>query len=235
MPEPRQLVVASYNVHCCIGTDGRYDVGRVAHVIRGLDADVVALQEVESPFGPHEQDQLSHIADAAGFAHAIPGPTLQRARGPFGNALLSRWPATAIRRVDLGVAGREPRGALDVDLACGGTSLRVIATHLGLRSGERRAQWKLLLTHLGDAREPPLVVLGDFNHWRRRDRALAAIDLRLGATPLLRTFPSSRPLFALDRLWLQPRGALLALGVVATPLARVASDHLPLRAEIALP
>ena len=71
-------------------------------------------------------------------------------------------------------------------------------------------------------------------HRRRRRSALADVRRRLGETPALRTFPCRRPIFALDRLWLQPRSALLGVRVVGTRLARAASDHLPLRAEITL-
>ncbi len=233
--EPRPLVVVSYNVHCCVGSDGRYDPERVARVIAELDADVVALQEVESPFGPHELDQLSHIASSAGFPHAIAGPTLRRRRAPFGNAILTHWPARHIRRIDLSVPGRERRGALDVELLCHDVAVRVFATHFGLRRAERAQQWQRLLAHVGLDPAPILVLLGDFNHWRRRDGALGDVRRRLGETPALRTFPSRRPIFPLDRLWLQPRSALRGLHVVTSRLARAASDHLPLRAEISLP
>jgi endonuclease/exonuclease/phosphatase family metal-dependent hydrolase len=234
MRDSRRLIVASYNVHCCIGTDGRYDPDRVARVIAELDADVVALQEVESPFGPHELDQLSHIASSAGFPHAIAGPTLRRRRATFGNAILTRWPAQHIRRIDLSVPGRERRGALDVELLCHDIPVRVFATHFGLRRAERAQQWQWLLEHVGGDATMTLVLLGDFNHWRWRDTALASVRRRLGETPALRTFPSRRPIFALDRLWLQPRSALVGVRVVANRLARAASDHLPLRAELTL-
>lgn len=232
MGDPRRVAVATYNIHSCVGTDGRYDLERVAEVIHGLAADVVALQEVESPSGAADRDQLSRLAAAAGFPPGIAGPTIARRHSPFGNALLTRWPVRAVRRIDLSVVGREPRGALDVDLDCAGIALRVMATHFGLRSGERAEQWRRLLPHWSDARSG--VLLGDFNHWWWRDRLLAAIEHRIGTSPALPTFPSRRPIFALDRVWAAPLAALDSLHVVTTPLARLASDHLPLRAELLL-
>jgi endonuclease/exonuclease/phosphatase family metal-dependent hydrolase len=218
-----------------VGTDGRYDVERIACVLRDLESDVVALQEVESPYGEHgESDQLSHLARSAGFPRAVAGPTLTRGRGPFGNALLSRVPVRTIRRVDLSVIGREPRGALDVELDCDGVAVRVVASHFGLRSVERALQWRRVFAVLDADCTPTTIVLGDFNHWWWRDRALHGIEGRLGKTPAPRTFPSRRPIFALDRVWVHPRTALVSVRSVRTTLTRIASDHLPLRAELDL-
>lgn len=232
MADGCRLSIATYNVHSCLGTDGRYDVDRVARVIRELDTDVVALQEVESPNGDAGAiDQLSALADAAGYPVGVGGPTRQCRRGPFGNAVLTRLPVEAVRRIDLSMPPREARGAVDVDLRCGATVVRVVATHFGLRTQERAAQWVRLLEHW-DATTTPAVLLGDFNHWWWRDRLLATIQRRLGATPSLRTFPSRRPVFALDRVWTRPASAVRSMRVVSSALTRVASDHLPLRAEI---
>lgn len=89
--------------------DGRQDVDRVAAVIRELDADVVGLQEVDCQHPPVLRSQLDRLAEATGYV-AVAGPTMQRRGATFGNALLLRARPAAVRRVDLAVAGREPRG-----------------------------------------------------------------------------------------------------------------------------
>ena len=132
------IVVASYNVHHCVGVDGRRDVHRVGEVVRGLGAQVVALQEVGcSADGNGCTAQLEEIAAVARMA-AVAGPTIEKRGSKFGNALLSTLPVLASRTIDLSFRRREPRGALDVDLDAHGTRLRVIATHLGLAPRERR-------------------------------------------------------------------------------------------------
>ncbi len=134
------LSVATYNVHSCVGLDRRLDPGRVAGVIRGMAADIVALQEVDAQQRPAGYlDQWAFLAEAAGY-HCIPGISLRTHRKLFGNALMTRHPIRAVRLHDLAVPGREPRGAIDADIEVGGSLFRVIATHLGLRGAERRRQ-----------------------------------------------------------------------------------------------
>ena len=178
---------------------------------------------------------MRYLATATGL-QAIAGPTIQRHAGHYGNVLLTRYPVRAVRRIDLSVPGREPRGALDVDLDLRGAAVRVVVTHLGLRAAERRTQIQHLLTVLSDncspARSRPVIVLGDINEWLPTSPSVRRLDSRFGRAPALRTFPSSFPLFALDRIWVQPRSALSTLTACRTPLTRIASDHLPLRATI---
>jgi len=111
--------------------------------------------------------------------------------------------------------------------------VRVIVTHLGLRWRDRRAQVRRLLAALGDDASSFVVVLGDINEWVPRIGCLGGLDRRLGASRGVRSFPARRPLFALDRIWVQPHAGLASVAAHATPLARAASDHLPVRAAIA--
>lgn len=228
------LLAASYNVHRCVGADGRQDLDRVAHVIRELQADIVGLQEVGSQSGSAGQvRQMEWLAAASGF-HSIAGPTILRADGDFGNVLLTGRRAREIRRLDLSIPGREPRGAIDVDLDFEGVLLRVIVTHLGLRPGDRRFQVKRLLDVLSLEANALTVVMGDINEWLPGSRPLRWLHRRLGRAPAVRTFPSFLPLLALDRIWVWPMKALAAIDVHATPMSRIASDHLPLKAVIDL-
>ena len=219
------LRIASYNVHACIGSDGRKDAARVAGVIEELGCDTVGLQEVDY--------RLDFIAHRLGM-EPVPGLTLLRHDGPFGNALITRRTVLAVRRLGFTYSGREPRNALDVDLEVGGETVRVIVTHLGLWPAERRYQVKKILSLL---RETPaserVVVLGDINEWLPLGRPVRWLHGLLGHSPAERSFPSRWPMFALDRVWARPRHALLALKAHRSALASLASDHLPVKAIVA--
>lgn len=225
-----ELHVATYNVHSSVGVDGRCDPARIAQVINELAADVVALQEVESHHGTLET--LEFMAMQTGMT-AVPGPTMLRADGEYGNALLLRTDIHTLDRIDLSIPGREPRGAIDAVLRLGQARLRVIATHLGLRPAERRHQIETLLARLDDHQEPT-VLMGDLNEWFLWGRPLRRLHAYFGATPAPATFPAGWPLLALDRLWVKPLHCLCTLAAHRSRLARKASDHLPLKATIRL-
>ncbi len=221
------IAVASYNIHRCRGLDGVVSPARIAAVLHELDADVIALQEVDSA---NDFCQLEFLARATGY-RGEHGPTLTRRRRRYGNAVLTRLPLLAVRRLDLSVAGREPRGALDVEVALGGGRLRVLATHLGLRRRERQRQAE----SLGDAvaaSELPTVLLGDLNEWLPGDASLQQLTAKLWALETGRTFPARLPLLPLDRILVSHRAAALQARVHRSPLARLASDHLPVTARL---
>jgi endonuclease/exonuclease/phosphatase family metal-dependent hydrolase len=228
-----RIVVASYNVHGCVGRDGERDVGRVARVIEALDADVIGLQEVDlvpvDGGRSHQLDLLSHLVGL----EVVAGPTREGRNGHYGNALLTRFPVVAVRNLDLSFRSREPRGALDVDLDAAGTILRVVATHLGLSPSERRHQVQRILEAV-TADERLTVLLGDINEWLVYGRPLRWLHARFGFCRAVRTFPAHFPVFALDRIWVHPSSALRCFEARATPESRAASDHLPVRAEVSL-
>ena len=228
-----RLRVASYNIHECVGGDGRRDPERVAAVLRELDADVIGLQEVDARLGiTRTSMQMRYLANTLRL-HAVAGPTLQRGSGHYGNALLTRRPVLDVRHVDLTVYRREPRGAIDADLDVDGTVVRVIVTHLGLLPGERRTQVRRLLDILGSTRAEVVILLGDINEWFAVGRPLRWLHARLGRTGgrgqlPRRASPCSR--------WIAS-GSTRArrccrVAAHASPTARTASDHLPVMADV---
>ncbi|MEJ2402573.1 MAG: endonuclease/exonuclease/phosphatase family protein [Xanthomonadales bacterium] len=233
---PRALTLASYNIHRCIGSDGRYDPERIRDVLNALDADLVALQEVEVF---RKDPGLLDFLCANSDWRPIHGVTLSRDSGDYGNAILSRLPIDTVERQDLSFREREPRGALHVRTEFAGVALHVAATHFGLRPVERRTQAKALadeLDAIAGANDAPAVsvLMGDFNEWFLWGRALRHLGGRFLPAPAPRTFPARHPLFALDRIWVTPGVRSFELEAVRTALTRSASDHLPLRARLQL-
>ncbi|WP_319406039.1 endonuclease/exonuclease/phosphatase family protein [uncultured Desulfosarcina sp.] len=226
------LRIATYNIHRCIGRDGIEAPERIAAVLRDINADVMALQEVSfNNDGPN--DILANLARATD-AQAIAGPTLLEQKGHYGNAILSRIAPDSVDRMDISVPGREPRGAISIKLRFNGSTVRIVATHLGLRPGERRYQMRRLLPLLEDLDAAVTILLGDFNEWFLWGRPLRWANRRFGSIPAPATFPSRRPLLALDRIWVDPAERLISLHHHRHTSAAIASDHLPLVARAAV-
>lgn len=226
---PWPLTIATYNIHGAVGTDGNFEPGRVAGVLLEINADIIALQEVPLG-GAGMPNVLKILEDATGFV-AVEGYTFSVSGRRYGNAVLSRYPIIASRRIDISFGSREPRGALDADISCHGHPLRVIATHLGLRPAERHEQIRKLL-QVFDTDQMAVVLMGDVNEWFVWGRSLRWLVSHFQAVPAPATFPSRWPIFALDRIWIRPRHRLVHVDVHSSPLARLASDHLPLIAHI---
>jgi endonuclease/exonuclease/phosphatase family metal-dependent hydrolase len=228
-----RICVASYNIHSCVGLDGKRSPARIAAVLKELDCDVFALQEVDNQPSDHDESrQLEYLSNALGMA-AVPGLRLVRRTGEYGNAVLTRLPILRVVRHDLSYSRYEPRGALEVDVEVRGHVLRVIAAHLGLRRAERRFQWRRLMVAVAEASlDTPTIMLGDMNEWYRGASTLREAHQTFGEPPAPVAFPSFAPCLALTRIWLRPRAALRDVEVHRTELSRRASDHLPLKATI---
>jgi endonuclease/exonuclease/phosphatase family metal-dependent hydrolase len=229
------LLIASYNVHKCIGVDQRFDPGRTAAVIAEIDADVIALQEADRRFG--EQAgllDLKHLERENGL-FPVPAARGSNGHGWHGNLLLFRKGTLRdVHRIRL--PGVEPRGALVVDVDLSAGPLRIVATHLGLLRRSRGQQADAIVEAVYAGHDRPTILLGDLNEWRRGQRS-ALHNLGSAFGPLavaLPSFPSRFPLFALDRILANPHDLISGIEVHATPLARIASDHLPIKARIAL-
>lgn len=237
-----RLRVATYNVHKCRGLDGRTRPARVLGVLRELDADVIALQEVlGGANGAHHGDQGRFFAAELGYYFVLGANRRIRER-PYGNLLLSRFPIRPVCNYDLSVDGREPRGCLraDLDLA-GGRLLHVFNLHLGTAWRERHVQGGKLASPavLADERlTGARLVVGDFNDWTRSlAPKLAGARLESADLSLLgrsRTYPGVFPLLHLDHFYFDPALRLESLSLHRSRTALVASDHLPLVADFRL-
>ncbi|MGY2051570.1 endonuclease/exonuclease/phosphatase family protein [Methylobacterium sp. JK268] len=239
------LRLITYNVRRCLGTDGRLSPARIAEVLAPCRPDVVALQELDvGRLRSGGVDQAHAIAEQLGMRahfHAA----LRVMEEQYGNAILTRLPSRLVRAEALpGAAGRphrEPRGALWAAVAAGGAEVQVIATHLGLGRRERTLQAEALLgpRFLGDpACHPPLVLAGDLNAvpasaaYRRLARRLRDAQAVAGVGHRQRTFPSRWPILRLDHVFVSEGLRVRRAEALNGPLARVASDHLPLLVDL---
>jgi endonuclease/exonuclease/phosphatase family metal-dependent hydrolase len=229
------MKVASYNIHKCRGTDGQVRPERIVAVIKAMDADLVALQEVD-----HRIGLRTGLLNRAMLEHETGMKLLVQSdivdgHGWHGNALLVRGEPAHYHRSRIRLPGIEPRGAVFAELDLGEGLFRVIAVHLGLLRRSRLAQAKALLDAFQKMTPMPTIMLGDFNEWRRlRRSALAVLHPVFGSSPTLSSFPSRLPLLPMDRIFDWPAGVITHRSVFNTPLSRKASDHLPLVANLDL-
>ena len=228
-----RLRVVTWNIHGCVGRDGRRDRARIAGHLAALRPDVAALQEVDSR---HDQDDgidtFDYLRDRIGD-HGLHAPTLGTAGAQYGHMLASRWPLTDAIVHDVSFGGREPRKIIDARIEPAGAPMRVLAAHLGLNAREQRNQLARLraIVNAGD-RALPTVLLGDFNDWRRRGRTHRALSDVVHGGSGHATFPSVLPLLPLDRILWHPMALMVESWSVRD--GRHASDHLALAADIAI-
>jgi endonuclease/exonuclease/phosphatase family metal-dependent hydrolase len=236
------LRIATYNIHKCRGMDRRVRPDRIVNVLREFDADIIALQEVVSlQGGSPEEDQARYVAEELGFRFAFGENRLHKG-GRYGNVLLTRLPIESHWNYDISAGGREARGCLRTDVQFAGNTLHIFNVHFGTRFFEQRRQVRKLLNEgivTDHELSGPRIVLGDFNEWIRGsvtprltahlDKANVRRNLRRS-----RTFPGRFPIFRLDNIYFERSLELKRLYRHKSREALVASDHLPLIADLSL-
>jgi endonuclease/exonuclease/phosphatase family metal-dependent hydrolase len=228
----RTLRIATYNIHRCRGLDGRTSPARVADVIRSIAPDVIALQEVIGA-GPSSPGHAEELGALLGMGWVM-APARHLRGALFGNVILSRFPIHHHAQYDLSWKTCEPRCCQRVDI------LHLYNVHLGTAYLERRHQAGRLSAIVHDRRVGvPKVVLGDFNEWMRGlatamlSERLQSIDLRQHLRRR-RTYPGVFPVLHLDHIYYEGKAEVVKLELPRTRLSLLASDHLPLVAELRL-
>lgn len=246
----QRLRVLTYNVRRCLGVDGIMSPARIAAVIAEAQPDIIALQELDvRRLRSGGVDQAEEIARELGISFVHFHPALRVMEEEYGDAILTVRPSRVIKAGALpGLPGRprlEPRGALWAAVQVGGTEVNVINTHLGLRRRERWMQAEMLLGDewLGsEACQAPLVLTGDFNSFPQ-GRVYGLLSRRLRDAHLIgstmtrpsATFPTQWPVFRIDHMFVSDDVEVVFAGTHRSGTSALASDHLPLVADLRLP
>ncbi len=237
----------TYNVHRCVGVDRKLDLGRTAAVIAQARPDIVALQELDVG-RPRTGgvDQAHALAARLGMAFHF-NAALRVEEEQYGDAILTSGELTLVKAGALpgshALDRLEPRGALWAEIAIGGQRLQVLNTHLGLVPHEQRAQAQALAGPEwvgGGLRRDPMILLGDFNAtphqavYRTLTTRLTDARACTGGKRASPTFPSRFPVLAIDHVFVSEGVEVKAVRAITAPLARTASDHLPLVVDFSL-
>jgi endonuclease/exonuclease/phosphatase family metal-dependent hydrolase len=234
---PLRVRVLSYNIHHGKGTEGRLDLERIARVIRSVEPDLVALQEVDhNTERTGKVDQPAELARLTGM-QVVFGSNLALQGGGYGNAVLSRWPIKRHENHLLPNTGGEQRGVLLAHIELpGGARLIFLATHLDHRRPdvERVASVETINRLIANRDPAPALLAGDLNDVA----GSRPLDVLLGSwhmandQPLL-TSPATAPRRQIDYILFRPtaRWQIVEARVLDEP---VASDHRPLLAVLEL-
>jgi endonuclease/exonuclease/phosphatase family metal-dependent hydrolase len=237
------LRVMTYNIHGCGGMDGKVSTDRIARVIAQYEPDIIALQEC---YGAKRGDQARAILAGLRDIYHFPS-TLTMFQDDYGNAVLSVHPMKLIKSTRLPTLPERPieiRGAQWVRLDLEGAPVHFINTHLGLFSLERQRQAEALMGAEWLESElcgSPAILCGDFNAfpsstvYRTLTGRLHEAQENAVGHRSKNTFPGRYPVSRIDHIFCSREFKTLKVEVPRTHLTRLASDHLPIVAEISLP
>jgi endonuclease/exonuclease/phosphatase family metal-dependent hydrolase len=259
-PNPSVAVsrrIVTYNIHGCVGMDGELSPQRIARVLGQSQADLICLQEVDR-LRPRSQgvDQVHVIAQALGMQHVF-AAAWEEGEQAFGNAILTALPLEVIRvgmlrrqkpnrngRSAIWIEVELPWPAADgeaVSSAMSSVRLQVLGTHLSIYPTEQLRQAEELVREwLEPAKlRGPVVLCGDFNAapgsatWKTLARCLNDVERGRAGRPYP-TYFSPYPLLRVDHIFVSPTIQPTSQ-VIRSRLAKVASDHLPVWADLTLP
>ncbi len=220
--------IASYNIRKSVGLDYRRNPARVLSVLKAINPDIVALQEVDRRFGSRTSSLPRPLIAAETALEIVDLAPRPQSIGWHGNAILLRKGTGVQATHTLALPGLEPRGAVVVDLA----ALRVVGVHLSLRRKERQAQVASIAGFLAKLPPLPTVIMGDFNEWSRQNRNLSALEHQFRLHTPGHSYPTLRPMVGLDKIALSHELKLEGGGVHRCRAAKMASDHMPIWADI---
>ena len=230
-----KLTFASYNIHKAVGVDRRRDPERIIAVLREVDADIIALQEVDLRLGDRASVLPKALLDDTPW-RVVPVAKRPRSIGWHGNAILVRRDMAIESGEALDLPTIEPRGAACAVVRHEGARVRIIGTHLDLSGLRRRAQVRALLKFVSECEgDCPTVIAGDFNQWGRSTGAMREFGDGWTLITPGASFPSRKPIARLDRLVASAPLSVIASGAHHTALSAIASDHLPVTATLELP
>lgn len=223
--------IASYNLQKCVGVDMRRQPARSMVVIRALRADVVVLQEADKRLPPRPAALPFDLIETKGYSTVDFGQP-KGSLGWHGNAMLLRDGVEVLETNKLELPGLEPRGAIRADLQTPLGPLRVVGVHLGLIRRYRLMQLNTIAHTLDRLPKMPTVIAGDFNEWGPK-HALDAVTPSFSFVKTEQSFPSPRPVAALDGFAITDDLIAKNHGVLTRIPAPVASDHLPIWMDVA--
>jgi endonuclease/exonuclease/phosphatase family metal-dependent hydrolase len=225
--------IATYNIQKSIGLDGRRRPHRVLDVIEEFDSDIVALQEVDRRFGRRASTLAPEMISSRTDYQVVPVSVRHASLGWHGNAILVRRSIRILDQRRLHLPMLEPRGAVMAELEICGARLRIVATHLSLVSAFRRRQIASLTSQMQAGEDGvATVILGDLNEWRRSSNSLQMLHPHYRVVAPGRSFPAAMPAVSLDRIITCPGLVVDVAGVHRSEKARIASDHLPVWAQL---
>lgn len=224
------MKVITYNLHKGVGRRNRRIVAEIGQALAERRPDVLLCQEVFHSI-EDEIKQSHFLTEVVGHPHVF-APNCFRETGCHGNATFANFRIRKHENIDVSDRFLQKRGILRVWLENERRPLEVLNVHFSLTGGQRRRQWLRMMQALPHDPKTPVIVCGDFNDWHgaldrlaRRSFALENALWHL-PSPHRRTYPSHRPLFALDRVYF--RGLkVAAVNVLRGPPWSELSDHLP--------